>query len=109
MTYTTGMEEMGPGRTGMVGKALALHYGVIGKSEQSSKLEVSTYRSLDVLKGLSRWNMGDVTGCGLGDGNDIRAISEEGRDVAEDSKLSHNPLEFVDHGLLISCYIAKQL
>lgn len=97
ITYTGGMEEMGPGRTGMVGKGLTLHYEKnVGKFE-SRKARSSTYRSFDILKGLASWDVGNVTGSGLRDRDNLRAIGEESGDVTENGELGHDLLELLDH------------
>lgn len=47
------------------------------------------------------WERDGLLDCGLGDGDDLRAVNEVVAVVAKDSKLSNSGLEAVDHEVLL--------
>ena len=68
----------------------------------------NTYRSLDIGEGLASGEGGCGELDGLGDGDDLGAVGEGERVVAEGRELAHDSLELGHHRSVVGCGVVRR-
>ena len=75
------------------------------KHTQAQTARKNTHSNFDVRKRLPSGESGGRERSVGRDGDDVRAVDERARVLAEDGQLCHHRLELSDHGGVVACEI----